>query len=55
MTLREMQMEALQWVIDEESKDPKGYHDLERRWLAETLASLRQSDKPLDRGVPWAK
>ena len=48
MTLREIQMEALQWVIDEEAKAPTRYSDSERRWLAETLESLRKSDKPLE-------
>jgi hypothetical protein len=48
MTLREIQMEVLQWVIDEEAKTPTRYSDSERRWLAETLESLRKSDKPLE-------
>ncbi len=55
LTLREMQIEVLKWVIEEEAETPDEYEDDEREWLSDTLESLKKSDKPMRRGSPWAK
>ncbi|MGN6546807.1 MAG: hypothetical protein ACTHK7_17255 [Aureliella sp.] len=53
-TMRELQIEVLEWIVSEETKEPAKYGESERRWLAETLESLRKSDEPLQHGYPWA-
>lgn len=55
MTLHEMQIEVLQWVIDEEAKSPKDFEAVERKWLSRQLNSLKKSKKPLPMGSPWFK
>jgi hypothetical protein len=54
-SLRELQIEALEWVVAEEAKTPEWYSEEERADLQETLTKLRASDVPLPPRVPWAK
>ena len=54
-TLLELQTEVLEWIYAEESKDTEKYLDSERKWIADTLKSIKKSRKSLRRGVPWAR
>jgi hypothetical protein len=54
-TLLQLQIEVLEWVIEEESKDRTKYHALEHDWLHETLETLKKAKEPIPSGVPWAK
>ncbi|MCC7422735.1 MAG: hypothetical protein IT428_20840 [Planctomycetaceae bacterium] len=54
-SLRELQTEALEWIIAEETHMPEKYDDEETSSLRDLLKTLRAEDKPLDPGVPWAR
>ncbi|MFN7889164.1 MAG: hypothetical protein ACK5OC_02635, partial [Pirellula sp.] len=54
-TLLQLQIEVLEWVIEEESKDRTKYPAVEHDWLHETLETLKKAEEPLPSGVPWAK
>ena len=54
-TLLQLQIEVLEWVIEEESKDRTKYPAVEHDWLNETLETLKKAKEPLPSGVPWAK
>jgi len=54
-SLRELQIEALEWTIAEEAKTPEKFTDKERTYLHDLLANLRTADKPLDATTPWCK
>jgi hypothetical protein len=46
-TLSQMQLEALDWVIAEEAKNPRKFKDEERKVLQQLRKKLVQGDKPL--------
>jgi hypothetical protein len=46
-SLREMQLEALDWVIAEEAKRPGDFKDEERTRLRQVRKKIAQADKPL--------
>jgi hypothetical protein len=54
-SLRELQIEALQWAIAEEAKTPERYSDKERTKLQRVLAKLRVGNVPLAPTVPWVR
>ena len=54
-TLRELQVEVLQWVIQEEAKSPEDYSDAERRHLKNTLRKLEESRDALKPTWPFDK
>jgi hypothetical protein len=54
-SLLQLQIEVLDWVIEEESKDRTKYSAVEHEWLQETLETLKSAKEPLPRGVPWEK
>ncbi|MBM3966921.1 MAG: hypothetical protein FJ308_17920 [Planctomycetes bacterium] len=54
-SLLQLQIEVLEWVIEEESKDRTKYPAVETAWLHETLETLNKAREPLPSGVPWAK
>jgi hypothetical protein len=53
-SLRELQIEVLEWTIAEESKAPEKYSNDARSRLMEMRAELRIRKAPLEPGVPWA-
>jgi hypothetical protein len=54
-TLRDLQIEALEWTIAEEEKRPKDYSVEERSELRQMLKELRQSKEALKPGWPFAR
>lgn len=54
-SLRELQIESLEWTIAEEAKRPQDFTDVERTHLQKVLAKLRTSDKPLPAASLWAR
>ena len=48
--LNQMQLEALDWVIAEEAKDPKKFSDEERQYLKKLRQELKTGGKPLPPG-----
>ena len=54
-SLRELQIETLEWVIAEEAKTPAIYSDLERAYLNDELTTLRARKTPLPPYVPWSQ
>ena len=49
--LDEIQLEVLDWIMAEETKQPKEVSDMERQLLQETRQKLASSRKPLSSGV----
>ena len=47
-SLRELQIEALEWVMGREGKSPKEYSVVERRFLRRKLNKLRAGNTPLN-------
>jgi hypothetical protein len=54
-SMRDIQIEVLDWTISEEEKRPKDFSIEERRYLKAILAKLRQSGDPLPPRWPFAK
>lgn len=54
-SLRELQIEVLEWTLAEEAKTPARYSEEEREYLDGLLGKLRNGDAPLSPTVPWAK
>lgn len=54
-TMREIQIEVLQWTIAQEKQKPDDYSDEELKELNTVLTKLRNSDKPLPPYFPFAK
>jgi hypothetical protein len=54
-SLRELQIETLEWVIAEEARTPLRYSDQERLYLHDLLAKLRAGSVPLAPSVPWSR
>jgi hypothetical protein len=54
-SLRELQIETLEWVIAEEAKTPEKYSNRERAFLKKVLTKLRTAKEPLKPSVPWLK
>lgn len=54
-SLREIQIEALEWTIAEELKQPKDYSQDEIDGLKTMLGKLKASDQPLRPSVPFAR
>jgi hypothetical protein len=46
-SLRELQLEALQWVLAEEQKAPKQYSEEDRAYLKELISKLEAGTEPL--------
>ena len=53
--LRELQIEALEWVVAEEAKSPEKYPGWDRLVLQRELAKLRAGAAPLAPSVPWVQ
>ena len=53
-SLRELQIETLEWLIAEEARMPANYSDRERTYLNDTLTKLRASKMPLPPYLPWS-
>ncbi|MGA2031678.1 MAG: hypothetical protein ABSG68_05440 [Thermoguttaceae bacterium] len=47
-SLRELQIEALEWVVGEEARVPEKYPERDRKYLQAVLAGLRAGDAPLE-------
>ncbi len=54
-SLRELQLEALEWVIAEEAKKPTKYPKSERAHLSGISEKLQSSKDPLPATVPWSR
>jgi hypothetical protein len=54
-TLRELQIESLEWTIAEEAKRPQSFSDVERKHLQDVLTKLRASNQPLPPASRWAR
>jgi hypothetical protein len=54
-SLREIQIEVLEWTIEREKQKPKDYSSEELRFLKAMLAKLRKSDKAMPPQFPFAK
>lgn len=54
-SLRELQIETLEWVIAEEAKRPKDYIDKEREYLSDVLKKLKNGKEPLPPKWPFVK
>lgn len=54
-SLRELQIETLEWVIAEEAKRPKDYIDEEREYLSSVLKELRDRKEPLSPSWPFVR
>jgi hypothetical protein len=55
-SLAELQIEALEWAIAQESRDPNKYSEAEHSYLAGLLSKLRDSGSPLPpASLPIAK
>jgi hypothetical protein len=54
-SLREIQIESLEWVLAEEVKRPNVYDIEERRHIESILTKLEASDKPLPPSWPFSK
>lgn len=52
LSLRELQIEVLEWIDTEESRSLTQFEPKERDWIKVELSSLRSARLPLDRGVP---
>lgn len=52
-SLHEFQVEALEWVVDEERNDQESFLEVERNAMTEALRKLKATKKPLKPGVPW--
>lgn len=54
-SLRELQIEVLEWVVEEEVKAPDKYPEAERAKIRETVKKLKASEKPLEPGFPFSR
>jgi len=54
-TMRELQIEVLEWVIGEERRNPKKYSNEELSYLDDVLAKLRKSGEPLKPSWPFSR
>lgn len=54
-SLRELQLEVLEWVLAEEIKSPEKYSAAERDRVRQRLEELRKSKTPLKAGFPFAR
>lgn len=54
-SLRELQLEVLEWVLAEEINSPEKYSDSERARVRQRLEELRKSKTPLKAGFPFAR
>ncbi len=54
-TMRDVQIEVLEWTIAEEERRPKDFSVEERKYLKGVLIGLRKSDKALPPRWPFAK
>ncbi len=54
-SLRELQLEVLEWVLAEETKSPETYSEDQRERVRKHLEELRQSKVPLKPGYPFAR
>ena len=54
-SLRELQIEALEWVVAEEAKTPAKYPGWDRKQLQIVLTKLRAAKRPLSPSIPWAR
>lgn len=54
-SLRELQIEVLEWVIAEEDKIPEKYNEVDRDKLRTKLDNLQKSDQPLKPSWPFAR
>ena len=54
-SLRELQIEALEWIVTEEARTPSAYSHEERGHLNDALRKLRAGTTPLPPSVPWAR
>jgi hypothetical protein len=54
-SLRELQLEVLEWVLAEETAAPEKYSDAQRERAKKRLNDLRESKSPLKPGFPFAK
>jgi len=54
-SLRELQLEVLEWVLAEETKLPDKYTDAQREKVRQRLEALRKSKTPLKAGYPFSR
>jgi len=54
-SLRDLQLELLEWVLAEETRSPEKYGDAERDRVRQRLEALRKSNAPLKPGYPFAR
>ncbi|MEI8379169.1 MAG: hypothetical protein WCJ09_03515 [Planctomycetota bacterium] len=54
LSLREMQLEVLEWVLAEEQKNPTKYTDQDRKKVQMELEALKSSSEPRKLGFPFA-
>jgi hypothetical protein len=54
-TLLELQVEVLEWIIDEEARNQRKYTAVEREFLNTTLKKMQTTKQTLEPSVPWIK
>jgi hypothetical protein len=54
-SLRELQLEVLEWVIAEETRSPDKFSDAQQDRVRKRLAELRKSKAPLKPAYPFAR
>jgi hypothetical protein len=54
-SLRELQLEVLEWTVAEEARNPSGYTEQERKYLSDLLAKMKENGRTLKPGYPFQR
>jgi hypothetical protein len=54
-SLRDLQIEVLEWVLAEETKSPEAFSDVQRERVEKQLTALRKSKTPMKPGYPFSR